>query len=561
LVPAASSAADLPDEQWSIMTNLFDKAADRTGIALLGISIEDSSNISEQVSTLVGSIDGNYTSTTARMCSSMEDSFCTGGKAQYFSALLPPCTTSAQMNCIASLIAIKDGKEIVGTYERNFPDKGYTDFPASQANGLPQGSTPSIWNLEGLSHGGGTNQYLINFVLRGGFERGEKATFQSYEAAISPVTIKSGAYGRNQFLDGRDKNQEECKVKGNCGTELRGNSYDDKFVCASLADGSCALRQAFPTNVRFKLITRLAQSPTGWFHGRMKSPTVDIQPISGGINISVEAEPVNVPVVGILEDYSKLPESMQVKYSNPQAFGWSTGGAAVRSNKLMMPSPASAEAFDIVATWRDYIKDKANANPSAWTVRTLNSDNSSTSCFKSTTELVGIVTTNSMVYLGSPPEFNKESQSLDYRVASPHLTSKGEVFQGTYDLQLKSDVARCLYGFSNAPISASISIVNTSGDAKIATTVLSEKNGWLRLAAYGFTFSEPTVRVKLTQQAAPAKKTSITCTKGKFKKKVTAVSPKCQPDIRRLSNYEETDIHISRRISCSWFCCIRQRCH
>ena len=159
-------------------------------------------------------------------------------------------------------------------------------------------------------------------------------------------------------------------------------------------------------------------------------------------------------------------------------------------------------------------------------------------CFQSSTELVGIVTTNSMVYLGKPPVFDKESQSLDYKVASPHYTSKGDVFKGTYDLQIKSDVARCLYGFSNAPISAKISIISESGEANVATTVVNEKDGWLRMAAYGFTFSSPTVKVKLTQEdttkessatsvvAAPAKKT-ITCVKGKTSKKVTAVNPKC----------------------------------
>jgi hypothetical protein len=70
---------------------------------------------------------------------------------------------------------------------------------------------------------------------------------------------------------------------------------------------------------------------------------------------------------------------------------------------------------------------------------------------------------------------------------------------------------------------------------KVATTVLNERNGWLHLGAYGFGFSSPTLKVKLTQ-ATPAptatpkpalKKTTITCVKGKMTKKVTAVAPKC----------------------------------
>jgi hypothetical protein len=94
---------------------------------------------------------------------------------------------------------------------------------------------------------------------------------------------------------------------------------------------------------------------------------------------------------------------------------------------------------------------------------------------------------------------------------------------GTYDLVMRSDVARCLYNFNKAPVSATISV--TGGDNNVATTVVSEKNGWLKLAAYGFTFSEKKVKVKLTQ-----KKMTITCVStrnSKLTKKVTAYSPTC----------------------------------
>jgi hypothetical protein len=265
----------------------------------------------------------------------------------------------------------------------------------------------------------------------------------------------------------------------------------------------------------------------------LRSPDIKVSKVANGVNISVEAEPVTVPVVGILEDYSKLPEAMQTKYKSPQAMVWGSDRERLRPNMLMVPSPASEEAFDALASWKDFIKDKASASPTTWTVRTLRTGSSVPECFKSTTELVGVVSTNSMVYLGSPPEFNKTSQSLDYKVASPHLTSKGEVFKGTYDLQLKSDVAKCLYGFNNAPISATISIVNDSGSSEISTTLLSQKDGWLRLGAYGFTFSNPTIQVKLSQDSTALpekvqiKKTSITCVKGKITKKVSSVKPKC----------------------------------
>jgi len=170
------------------------------------------------------------------------------------------------------------------------------------------------------------------------------------------------------------------------------------------------------------------------------------------------------------------------------------------------------------------------------------------------------VTTNALTYSAGPPTYNKESGALEYKVASPHFEASGAEASGSYDLVLKSDVARCIYGFSKAPIKAEISISSQDGQKKVATTVVNESNGWLYLSAKGFTFSSPVIQVKLTQEApapaptptptptpiatqapapiesaAPAptlkpvmaKKITITCVKGKLVKKVSAVNPKC----------------------------------
>ena len=523
------SAADLPDEQWSIMKNLFDMDASKTGVALLGLSIQDNTDLSERVSNMVGRDPGVAGELGFRLCKSAEDAFCAPGNAQYLQAFLPVCKSTSETNCIAAVTAIKDGVEIQGTYSRNFPEKGYTDFPATPARNVPEGSTPSIWTFPGLNHGGGTNQYLASFVINGGFGTDGKVSFDSYYATLNPVTIEAGQWGRNQAKDGSGKSLPSCE--GHCGMEMEGHSYNDKFVCASVDDGYCALRQAFPSGVRFRISARLSQSPTGWLHGRMKSPIIDIKAIANGVSISVEAEPVSVPVVGVLQKFKELPASMQSMNRNRGGFTWGESGPDGRKNVILMPSPDSQDAFDALQEWKDFIKDKANASPTEWAVRSLADGGQTAQCFKSNTELVGIVTTNSMVYLGKPPVFDKESQSLDYKVASPHFTASGDVFKGTYDLQLRSDVARCLYGFTSAPISAKISIISESGQSNVATTVVNEKDGWMRMAAYGFTFSSPTVKVKLTQESTakiePEKKSSVLCIKGKTVKRITSLDSKC----------------------------------
>ena len=111
---------------------------------------------------------------------------------------------------------------------------------------------------------------------------------------------------------------------------------------------------------------------------------------------------------------------------------------------------------------------------------------------------------------------------------------------------MRSEVARCLYGLTPAPIKATISIVG-GNDSVVATTSMGERNGWLSLSAAGFTFSEKNIQVKLSQDApvatpvvaptmapatVPATKPvvtaiTITCIKGKTTKKVTASKPVC----------------------------------
>jgi hypothetical protein len=96
---------------------------------------------------------------------------------------------------------------------------------------------------------------------------------------------------------------------------------------------------------------------------------------------------------------------------------------------------------------------------------------------------------------------------------------------GSYDLVLRSDAARCLYGFSNAPIRAEISVTSDDGTEQVATTSVSERDGWLHLAATGFHFSQPTISVALSSQEPPTK--IIVCKKGKKRKKVTGANPVC----------------------------------
>jgi hypothetical protein len=144
-----------------------------------------------------------------------------------------------------------------------------------------------------------------------------------------------------------------------------------------------------------------------------------------------------------------------------------------------------------------------------------------------------------LIYSPSAPEF--KDGTLNYKVAGLHHLEDGiTLTRGTYDLAIRSETARCIYGFTDAPFQASISVIGADGQEQtIATESIREdaKREWLFLSAQNFTFSSPVIKVKLTQEkklTAPAKKgvkkaanKTISCVKGKVTRKVTGVNPKC----------------------------------
>ena len=178
----------------------------------------------------------------------------------------------------------------------------------------------------------------------------------------------------------------------------------------------------------------------------------------------------------------------------------------------------------------------------------------STECYiKSGGDFSGVVSTNATQYISGPPTFDATNQSLDYKVAAPHYLANGKEFQGSYNLEISDTLARCLYGFTDGAISATVSVVAVDGTSRVATTSIRDVGGFLRLSAAGFTFSSPTIRVKLSQPTATsstqASKSStttsasaststtstaakvvtktISCVKGKTVKKVSGPAPKC----------------------------------
>lgn len=500
-------------------------------------------------------------------CTSLLDEKC-GQSLLDFSAIIPMCATSADVNCVESLLARReDGTELPAKFDRYFPLKAQNAYEGSPANRLPTGATSPLLSIPGAEHKGGFS-YLVTVYMTGTAGVGFDSALNSFSARITPVQLQSAPRitGSCGVVDCPDAGWAFNEKTPEQGWRRQAPGFDGVHSCAatSVKEGLCAQRFGFPDNLRFLLKVRMNNAPTGWMHGRIADPLIEISESAGVTSISIDAAPVRVPIVYKSNLWSQLPVDIQSAYSLTTGHflrGFSGGFSRIdggvdqsdpsKRNWTSNPSPSGEGGLEELKLWLPFVNDKATATPSSWSVRTLDANEAagSNTCFKSGSVLTGIVTTNSTQYAAGPPLFDKSEGSLVYKVAAPHYDSKDSVFKGRYSLVMRSDVARCVYGFSKAPIKAELSIVSSDGSPQIATVVVGESNGWLRLRADNFEFSAPVIKAKLSQeapapvvtptpelttQAAPAKKKStITCVKGKTSKKITALSPKCPTGFKK----------------------------
>jgi hypothetical protein len=287
------------------------------------------------------------------------------------------------------------------------------------------------------------------------------------------------------------------------------------FRCAYWGEsGSCMLSRSFSANTTFSVTVRLAVEPSGWLHGRINDPTISFTKDGDNTIVKVTATPVQVPAFQVAKQYNEFPENVQKAFAVDGPYG--TGGSR-QPGGAERPNPAERNAEYVISSYKDQsfeqielmtsvIQDKAGWAPSMWRVRTLSDGemNKAGKCLTTGDGVKGIVTTNATVYGSGPPAFNDSAKSLDYKVAAPHYTRTGDEFKGAYHLIMRSDVARCFYNFTDAPVSAEISVIEAEGKTSTVSTSLGEKDGWLKLSATGFTHSAPIVRAKLTQAAVPA---------------------------------------------------------
>ena len=505
-------------------------------IPLLGLLIEDGLEFGRSPNVVFGK--GNLDSQeTWLRCDDLDDKICTDAAGIIGYVNLTVCTDASSVACIADVWAVDSaGKKIPGKLVKSVPlDYGKFTFKENVAINMPDGTGQgALWQIPGVINSAGKDTYFVSsqFMLaqpekKAGEPISARKIFLSeLKTGISPVEEIPGQY---RLIQPRDNGTARASWV-NWGDS--GNWYlPDGSRCVGTDVNVCEAVREFPAGYRFGVSLRMGTKLSGWYHGRLALPDVTIKNWKTGQEISVEAEPVRVPTLNFSVPNAEIPQKVRDIVFTDRYFGKS--GDGIREARINDGS-SSAVMVDLAAAFAPAYKDKATSTNTTWAFKAMNYGQNSSDvqkCSDNTGNVAGLVTTNALTYLPGPPTFDKESQSLTYKVASPHYEANGSLASGSYDLSMRSDIARCLYGFSSAPIKAEISITSDEGEKKVATTIVNEKNGWLYLSAKGFTFSSPTINVKLSQEKVVTpvakQKVTISCVKGKTTKKVTAVSPKC----------------------------------
>jgi hypothetical protein len=457
-----------------------------------------------------------------RFCDSWEDN-CDTGKSMFVRGYPKLCDGSEQVSaCIRSLELRVDGGEWIaaepnGNWDSSSNQRSL-DWFADHLTRNPQlgevldVSTTQGWSerpewsapasgrgpllfRSGIKHAGGTGDYLLDVQYLLDVSAANKTTvYNEFDIGLYPVLIEEFAPSHNGVeLISRYPNGEV----GHGGTGPWFRNADFR------TNGLVAYSARFPAKTEVRLVMNVPKALGGWFHSRLSGPELSLETSTPTMNtLVVTGSPAEIPITNIFLD-GLDPKNKEIVEKYNSAY-WlaehrrklAAGESAGISGSMWGPN----SGLFFFKDWYPYLDERAKGSAQAWLVSRMPVGRlGENRCLNDTSKIQGLINTNAMVYQSSIPAYR--DGFLNYEVAGVHRANDGSLNIGEYTLQIRSETARCIYGFGSAPVSATVQVVSDEGKEVVATTQVAERDGWLKLTAAGFTFSEKNIRVKITQPA------------------------------------------------------------
>ena len=445
---------------------------------------------------------------TSEHCEGWNDSNCRqSGNTLWADLYIPPCSEDGSSSCIESLNLSVNGTSHIGAPIRSIDTKPVcrssssckptiqtTKFDSVPGFNIPAGSSPSIWSTGGVTNASGTDAFLVSAMISlevrldksGNFS---SVSFTDFVTSVVPFKEVSGDFTPAEHL----LNDGGKSTWGYLGlTNFLEAGDTDNSGCAWKEDLKCGIGAAYLPNTRVELGLRVPTGIDGWLQGRMANASVEIIPIDKKLNkVTIAGDAIDLPVSGTY-------------FTPTDTLEWgSRESDEMTSTAIHSWSPEGGQSgVRMLTLFEKELGDRAIGRVSLWTISLIKS--AYTCENKKTPRLEGLLTTNAMVYNGGLPTYKKGS--LSYQVGGLHYNHDGTVFKGSYDFIMRSDTARCIYGFTKAPLQVAVTVTDVNGVQSASTSSVSESGGWLRIRARDFTFSTPTINAKITQKLSTSVK-------------------------------------------------------
>ena len=468
-------------------------------------------------------------------CKSIDDSTCKDLNHLALFAVLPPCVSAQQSDCI-SRVSVLNGKGILEdaspiskVQDVYFGKNGLAagEFLADARHNQPGGGSAYVWTFPTYKHRGGAlfspQVMLMNYGEARNMKDPKSFKFNpEFKIGLFPVTVS---------------------------TEAANPAF------SFLQSGYSLIQDTFLDESNFTIEFRSTAPWVSWVRSTVTNLTVNDSESKSDFIYSVSGSPARVP--GYIKNIPWASNNIESLYKTTYGFNWNVGqwcelqtqGGSAKSladcriEFEVNPAKGNFEwsfaQFDAAAPFTD---SKATFAPYRWIVENVPAYKLSIQqgvlgsvkgldCVSnySGKRPAGITSTNATIATDGPPTWDASTSSLQYRVAALPLLPDGQTFFGQYTLNVPREVAECLWGKSASTAKATIEVLDSNGTKQVVTASLSTSPNWFKFQASGFHFSSPTIRIKLATTAAstssptPTNSTTpkkpvvkkIVCTKGK----------------------------------------------
>ncbi len=375
---------------------------------------------------------------------------------------MPLCQSDVQDFCIEGAQIYHNGSQ---PQDATFVESTFANSPkiyADAAHGIPEGGEPLIFNSSTEVSNNGSHDFLVQVFVNYSIEGPNYvATMREVKISAYPVIALGG-----------------------------GNYYVQKFDPAT----------------RVGLSIRMPNEVGGWFKGRLADVHTSITPFDEtNYRMKIDALNVSIP-----EPKVHLDSQQFAAFQTASGHDIYPGGAFHANEGMSAEGDGDFKDLDLM---KPFANDTNDSVDTAWYLSSFASA-LKPECQSSGVGLTGLVATNAAVYTGAPPQLG--AQGLSYQVGGLHFMPDGvTAAQGNYDLLLREDVARCIYGLADTGTLFGSTTVQDGASVNPATVSFGIDSGYVHFSATGFHFSKPIITSKLSSNEIVALK-NFAAAKSKF---------------------------------------------